>query len=206
MSDPGTVYIVDDDAAIRDGLSMLLKSLAYEVRAFPSGEAFLDHCTEPLPARCMAILDLSMPVMDGLELQSELNRRNIRVPVVFLSGDGGIPVAVNAVRHGAVDFIEKPVDSDVLLGRVAEALRLCGAAHAADEKVAAVQSRIASLTSREREVLEGIAGGGTSKAIAIRLEISERTVELHRSHILKKMEVRNTTELLNQVIPVLDPG
>lgn len=203
MSDSGgTVFIVDDDEAIRSGLSMLLRSHGYEPRAFSSGEAFLEHCAGHVPARCMAILDLSMPVMTGLELQAELRRRDINLPVVFLSGEGDIPIAVQAVRHGAVDFIEKPVSSDVLLDRVVEALerRASGSGNGNHAKTL---SRLNTLTSREREVLDGIAGGKTSKVIASNLEISERTVELHRSRVLKKMGVRNSTELLSQVIPAL---
>lgn len=199
-----TVYIVDDDEAIRSGLSLLLRSYGYEPRAFPSGSAFLEHCNSaPLPDRCMAILDLSMPVMDGLELQSELRRRHVNLPVVFLSGDGNIPVAVNAIQHGAVDFIEKPVVTDLLLDRVEDALKLCAYGDGGDDEAAEIQTRIQSLTSREREVLNGITGGGTSKAIAAEMGISERTVELHRSRILRKMGVRNSTELLNLVMPVL---
>jgi len=203
-SAPSTVYIVDDDEAIRSGLSLLLSSYGYAPRAFASGTAFLEYCNSaPLPDRCMAILDLSMPVMDGLELQSELHRRHVNLPVVFLSGDGNIPSAVNAVQHGAVDFIEKPVETDLLVNRVEEALKLCTSGDGGKDDAAETRMRIESLTSREREVLNGITGGGTSKAIAAELGISERTVELHRSRILKKVGVRNSMELLNLVMPVL---
>lgn len=155
----------------------------------------------------MAILDLSMPDMDGLGLQGELNRRHIRLPTVFLSGAGDIPAAVRAVQHGAIDFVEKPVDTDLLIDRIDTALKQQGAQRQQDTEVEEVQSCLDTLTSREREVLEKLAGGKISKIIAHELDISERTVELHRSRILKKMGARNTAELLNRVIPVLQgPG
>jgi FixJ family two-component response regulator len=205
MNKPGaTVFVVDDDEAIRSGLSMLLRSYGYDCAVFASGLAFLDHCSGGLPDRRMAILDLSMPVMDGLELQAELVRRGIDMPVVFVSGDGDVPLAVNAMQHGAIDFIEKPVNSDILLDRVAEAIQ-AGASNDTDQwDQSDMRSRLASLTRREREVLEGIAAGGTSKVIASDLGISERTVELHRSRVLKKMAVRNSTELLNYALPALE--
>jgi FixJ family two-component response regulator len=153
----------------------------------------------------MAILDLSMPGMDGLTLQEELLRRRIAMPVVFLSGGGDIPAAVDAVRHGAVDFVEKPVDSDVLIDRVERALETSQKRDdtAATEQI--FQEQVASLTPRERQVLDSIADGKTAKRTALNLGISERTVELHRSRVLKKMGVRNATELLNRVIPNLRP-
>lgn len=182
---------------------MLLKTYGYEPRCFQSGGEFLECCGETLPNRCMAILDLRMPGMDGLELQAELRRRNIWIPVVFLSGEGDIPAAVSAVQHGAMDFIEKPVNSDLLMDRIEKALEIQERKRASDAADEVIQSRLASLTPREREVLELIAEGRTSKAIAIDLGVSERTIELHRSRVLKKMYVRNSSELLNQVIPVL---
>lgn len=201
----GMVFVVDDDDAIRSGLSMLLESYGYHPQTFRSGEDFLTRCSESLPDRCMAILDLSMPGMNGLEIQAEMRKRGIEVPVVFLSGEGDIPAAVSAVQHGAVDFIEKPVNSDLLIDRIEKAFELQEEKRASNETDEVVQSRLASLTPREREILELIAGGQISKSIAIDLGISERTVELHRSRILKKMRVRNSTELLNQVLPSLRP-
>lgn len=201
----GTVFIVDDDEAVREGLLLLLRSFGYDAQVFSSGEALLNRCAQPLPQRLMAILDLSMPGMDGLALQEELLRRHIAIPVVFLSGGGDIPAAVDAVRHGAVDFVEKPVDSDVLVDRVERALE---SSRESDDAAAAeqlFQEQIASLTPRERQVLDSMADGRTARSTASDLGISERTVELHRSRILKKMRVRNATELLNRVIPNLRP-
>lgn len=203
--DKGTVFIVDDDEAIRSGLSMLLRSYGYAVEVFSCPQAFLDRCGQALPEHFMAILDLSMPEMSGLELQSALNERRINVPVVFLSGEGDIPAAVNAVRHGALDFVEKPVNTDLLLDRIDTALNQQRDAHCNKQAVREILRRLESLTDREREVLDNLAEGHISKVIAQNLGISERTVELHRSRILKKMGARNTTELLNRVIPVLGP-
>lgn len=206
MTEPrSTVFIVDDDEAIRSGLSLLLRSYSYQPESFPSGQAFLARCEQAMPQRFMAIFDLSMPGMDGLRLQDELQRRSIDVPIVFLSGGGDIPAAVEAVRHGAIDFVEKPVDSAILIDRIEKALNLQESrnTHAAAQN--GFQVRLESLTPREREVLESIADGKTSKATASSLGISERTIELHRSRILKKMGTRNSAELLNLVIPNLRP-
>lgn len=199
----GTVFIVDDDDAIRSGMCMLLQSYGYPVEAFSSPSAFLERCAGHLPERFMAILDLSMPEMTGLELQAELSRRRIDVPIIFLSGEGDIPAAVNAVQHGAIDFVEKPVNTDLLIDRIETALETQRRDQDEDAATSEVRERLKSLTGREREVLENLAGGKISKVIAHDLGISERTVELHRSRILKKIGARNTTELLNRVIPVL---
>lgn len=201
----GTVFIVDDDDAIRSGLSMLLTSYGYPVETFSSPFGFLDRCAQPLPERFMAILDLSMPEMSGLELQTELSKRRIGVPIVFLSGEGDIPAAVHAVRNGAIDFVEKPVDTELLIDRIDVALQLQRTEHDNDAAATETLAGLQSLTGREREVLENLADGKISKVIAHDLGISERTVELHRSRILKKMGARNATELLNRVIPVLQP-
>jgi two-component system, LuxR family, response regulator FixJ len=200
-----TVFVVDDDEAIRSGLSMLLPTCGYLVETFATPHAFLDRCNRPMPERFMVILDLDMPEMNGLELQAELIRRHVRVPTVFLSGEGDIPAAVSAVQHGAVDFIEKPVDTDLLVDRIEAAIRQQLDERENDAGTLKIRSSLDSLTEREREVLENLANGKISKVIAYELGISERTVELHRSHILKKMGARNSTELLNQVIPVLLP-
>lgn len=204
MSEPkSTIFIVDDDEAIRSGMSLLLESYGYCPETFDSAENFLTRCDETMPTPYMAILDLSMPGMDGLALQDELHRRSIDMPVVFLSGEGDIPIAVNAVHHGAIDFLEKPVDSDILFARIQKALDLQNSRNQENEIATEIQARLETLTSREREVLDHITGGKMSKAIALELGISERTVELHRSRVLNKMGVRNSMELLNQLIPAL---
>lgn len=206
MTEAGsTVFVVDDDAAIRSGLSMLLGSYGLSVETFASPGAFLERCAQPLPERFMAILDLSMPEMNGLELQAELINRHIGMPIVFLSGEGDIPAAVNAVQNGAVDFVEKPVDTELLIDRIDTALQHQRDERDSDTAANATLACLEALTDREREVLENLASGKISKVIAHDLAISERTVELHRSRILKKMGARNTAELLNRVIPVLQP-
>jgi len=206
IAENSTVLIVDDDQAICHGLSMLLHSYGYEVESFLSASEFLERCGEPLPGRCMVILDLSMPEMNGLELQSELKRRRLDVPTIFLSGEGDIPAAVSAVQQGAIDFVEKPVDTELLINRIDKALEQQRWQQANDSGIQETQSRLDTLTTREREILENLASGKISKIIAQELGISERTVELHRSRILKKMGARHTTELLHRVIPMLQPG
>lgn len=205
MPEPGaTVFIVDDDAAIRDGLVMLFRTHGYEPEAFPSGPAFLERCAGAMPERYAAILDLSMPEMDGLQLQSKLQDGGLDIPIIFLSGDGDIPTAVDAVRHGAIDFVEKPVDSDVLIDRVETALELQRSRDKTGWLRREFRARLKTLTARERQVLESIADGKTSRVAGAELGISERTIELHRSRILKKMGARNSNELLNRVIPNLE--
>lgn len=199
------IFIVDDDEAIRSGVSMLLTSYGYQVESFAGAHAFLERCDAPLPGSFMVILDLSMPEMNGLELQSALLQRRINVPIVFLSGEGDIPAAVSAMQRGAVDFVEKPVDTDLLLDRITTALEHQRQEHDNTAAGEATLAGLESLTGREREVLDELAGGKTSRAIAQELGISERTVELHRSRILKKVGARNITELLNRVIPILQP-
>lgn len=201
---PATVFIIDDDEAIRDGLSMLLYSHGYEPQAFSRGPDFLARCDNIMPERFMAILDLNMPGIDGLSLQVELQRRGLDIPLVFLSGDGDIPSAVDAVQKGAVDFVEKPVDTSLLIELVEKALNLQKDRNEATSTRRQFRVRLETLTRREREVLENIAEGKTSNVTASELGISERTIELHRSRILKKMGVRNSTELLNLVIPNLE--
>lgn len=146
-----TVFVVDDDEAIRSGLSMLLATYGYGVETFPTPHAFLDRCKRPLPERFMVILDLAMPDMNGLELQAELIRRQIRVPTVFLSGEGDIPAAVSAVRNGAVDFVEKPVDTGLLVNRIEAALGQQLDEREHDAGTLDTRSRLDSLTDRERE-------------------------------------------------------
>lgn len=195
------VFVVDDDQAIRDGLTLLLTAHEYEVSCFACAEEFLDRCKQTLPDQCMAILDLSMPNMNGLELQQELQIREVNIPVVFLSGEGDIPAAVKAVQHGAIDFVEKPVESDLLIDRIEKALLKKRQQKLQDTNNRLLRERLASLTPREKEVLDNLVKGKASKVIAFDLGISERTIELHRSKILKKMKVANSTQLLNQIIP-----
>ncbi len=193
MNDMTQVFIVDDDAAVRDSLAMLLDAVGYTVATFSGAEEFLDVCT-PDTLGCI-ILDVNMHGMDGPTLQAELNRRGLRLPIIFLSGQGTIPVTVRTIQAGALDFLTKPVDGAVLLARVREALARCSVQQQQTEDLHSVAARLAKLTEREREIMMLVVAGHTSKEIAERLSISYRTVEIHRSHIMQKTGASNMLEL-----------
>ena len=193
MGTSAKIYIVDDDAAVRDSLRMLLKASNHEVETFSSAEEFLDVC-EPGIRGCI-ILDFKMPGMDGQALQTELNRRGVNVPVIFLSGQGTIPVTVRTIKAGAVDFLTKPVDGTQLLACVQEALKQDSAQPSQETGRQPVSPRLMALTAREREIMSLTLEGQTSKEIARQLDISYRTVESHRAHILRKTGASNLIEL-----------
>jgi FixJ family two-component response regulator len=193
MSRPEKVCIIDDDQAIRDALVLLFETAGYAVAAFPAPDAFLDVCTADCEG-CV-ILDVDMPGMSGLALQQVLRQRSINLPVVFLTGYGTIPMAVNAMRDGAIDFLTKPVDSKVLLKRVADALSRSREASAQSSEVRVLASRLAQLTEREHQIAKLIARGDSSKQIGQLLNISHRTVEVHRSHLMKKLGTASALEV-----------
>jgi two-component system, LuxR family, response regulator FixJ len=193
-----TVFVVDDDAAVRRGLRFMLRAAGYSVEAFPSAPAFLEDY-DPRQAGCL-LLDVQMPRMSGLELQQRLNLRGWRVPVIFVTGHGTVPLAIAAMKAGAFDFIEKPLREDALLDSIERALHWNDRAYEDRLERAALQSRAALLTPREREVLELVAAGEPNKAIASRLGISFRTVELHRAHIIEKLQARGLSDLVRMAI------
>jgi len=188
------VYIVDDDAAVRDSMAQLLGMHGYETRQFADAADYLDEA-EKLPKGCL-LLDIRMPGMSGMELQDELKKRGREEPIVFVTGHGDIGLAVKAMKAGATDFLQKPCDEDELIGAVRDALagkRQAQPAGAVDDKAA---SALARLTDREREILGYVSKGLTSKAIAQRLGISVRTVDIHRANIMNKTGTRNVVELV----------
>jgi two-component system response regulator DctR len=185
-------YIVDDDEAIRDALIWLFRSRHVDSRAWPSAEAFLADWREDL--RGCLVLDVRMEGMSGLQLFDLLCERGSRLPVVFLSGHGDIPLAVAAVKKGAFDFVEKPFNDNELVDRVICAME-SDAARKPAGPAAAVHARLAQLTPREREVMERILAGKYNKVIADELDIAMRTVEVHRSRIFEKMGVKSAVEL-----------
>ncbi len=187
------IYVVDDDAAVRDSLRMLLKADGHEVATYASAEDFLAACDQGMQG-CI-ILDFKMPGMDGQALQAELNRRGLRLPVIFLSGQGTIPVTVRTIKAGAVDFLTKPVDGAELLTSVREALKLDWTQQSHGATRQTVSPRLLALTAREREIMLLTIEGQTSKEIARQLSISYRTVESHRAHILRKTGAANLIEL-----------
>jgi FixJ family two-component response regulator len=193
MNDTRHVFIVDDDAAVLDSLRMLLEAAGYPVAIFHGAEDFLEICT-PDTQGCI-ILDVDMPDMDGPTMQDELNRRGLHLPIIFLSGHGTIPLTVRAVKAGAIDFLTKPVLGTVLLDRVQEGMKKCTELQEHARISQSVAERLATLTEREREVMMLAVEGHTSKEIAQRLDISYRTVEIHRAHLMQKSGASNMLEL-----------
>jgi len=187
------VFIVDDEQAIRDGLHWLFESCGIQAVTFASGEAFLDSYHPDL-AGCL-LLDVRMPGMTGLELFERLQQLGCALPVVFLSGHGDIPMAVAAIHHGAVDFIEKPASDNQLVEKVAGCLRQDEERRQRMAVAETFRARLHALTSRELEVMHLILAGRLNKNIADELNISMRTVEVHRARVLEKMGVNSAVEL-----------
>ncbi|HWS11560.1 MAG TPA: response regulator [Rhodocyclaceae bacterium] len=192
MSEP-RAHIVDDDEAIRDALGWLFQSRGVATASWPSAEAFLSDYDDGM--RGCVVLDVRMAEMSGLELFDRLLALGCAMPVIFLTGHGDVPLAVAAVKRGAFDFIEKPFNDNDLANRVIEALAIDAAALQARATQASLASRLATLTVREREVMELILGGKLNKVIADQLNIAIRTVEVHRARIFEKMGVRSAVEL-----------
>jgi len=190
------IFIVDDDVAVRDSLEILLQSAGHAVRSFASGQEFLDVVSSLGPG-CL-IVDVRMPGMDGFELQRRLGERQLSIPVIVITGHGDVPMAVRAIRGGAIDFIEKPFSERAIIDSIRLALSRL-AAHEADSRAAAdpaVLRRLALLSPREREVLDGLVEGLPNKTIAYDLKISPRTVEIHRARVMDKMQARSLSELV----------
>ena len=188
------VYIVDDDDAVRDSLSVLLEAVGHRVRSFGLARDFLDAAAA-LPIGCL-IADIRMPGMDGLELQRALNERALRFPMIVITGHGDVPLAVRAMKAGALDFIENPFAAPAILAGVEAALLRLDAAEQQDPAALAAQAKLGSLSPREREVLEGLLAGLPNKTIAYDLAISPRTVEIHRARVMDKMAARSLSELI----------
>lgn len=195
---PETVFIVDDDADVRDSLRALLESARFNVVDFDSARAFL--AAPRAHGGCM-IADIRMPDMDGLELQEELTRQNVGLPVIIVTGHGDVPLAVRAMKAGAVDFIEKPYDDELLLESVRRALDAGQQRNRQTSTADPVRAGlVASLTPREREVLEHLIAGQPNKVVAFELGISPRTVEIHRAHLMEKMQARSLPELVRTAL------
>lgn len=198
MRPESVVFVVDDDAAVRESLAMLLKFAGFPVAAYDSAKRFLAEA-QPSARDCL-IADIRMPEMDGMELHQELIRRKFTIPVIIVTGHGDVPLAVQAMKAGAVDFLEKPFAREVLLAAVRRALEsgpqpaISGLAR--DE----IARRFALLTQREREVYERVVAGKQSKAIAHELGASPRTIEIHRARMMHKMQARNLQDLVRMAI------
>jgi two-component system response regulator DctR len=194
-----TVYVVDDDDAIRDALSWLLRSRGVAARSWTSAEAFLADYSDTM--RGCLVLDVRMDGMTGVELFDLLLARKSRLPVIFLTGHGDVPLAVAALKKGAFDFVEKPFNDNDLVDRVVAAVRQDDTVRQRLESEATVAARLAELTPRERQVMERVLAGDYNKNIADVLGIAVRTVEVHRSRIFEKMGVRSAVELAQLLAP-----
>lgn len=198
------VYVVDDDAAMRRSLTFLLESVQQRVETFSNAEEFLS-AYDPNRPGCL-LLDVRMPGMSGLELQSELAAMKCLLPVIVISGHGDVPMAIRAMKNGALDFIEKPFNQQTLIERVGEAI----GRNSRDRRVHALsantEARLALLTAREREVMDLVVSGLTSRAIADRLKISHKTIEVHRNHIMAKLRVNGVVELVQLALGASQRG
>jgi len=196
MQDSAIIYVVDDDEAVRQSLAFLLGSAGLAVRLYDSAVSFLDGLSG-VTGGCL-ITDIRMPGMTGLELLHALKARACGLPTIVITGHGDVPLAVEAMKAGAVDFIEKPFDQEVLLSAVKAALQRSGGGATDEERV--VAARLASLSARERQVLEGLIEGQSNKAIARELGISPRTVEVYRANLMTKMEAGSLSELIRMAL------
>ncbi|MDD2661121.1 MAG: response regulator [Methylococcales bacterium] len=188
------VYLVDDEFSVRDSLRLLIESTGQTVSSFESAEAFLKSYDNKEPG-CL-LLDIRMPSMNGLELQEDLLKRKISIPIIFLSGHAGIPDSAKAFRSGAVDFLEKPFDNEILLERIEEAIKKDIASRNLSNERLLIQNRLDALTLREHEVLSLVVCGYSNKEIAKMLGISNRTVEAHRARIMEKMQAESLADLI----------
>jgi len=193
-----TVFVVDDDEAVRTSLKLLLRSVDLPVETCTSAQEFLDRFDADRPG-CL-VLDIRMPGMSGLELQERLNAMHAMIPVVFITGHGDVPMAVEAMQHGAVDFIQKPFRDQDLLDRINQALEKDRENRAGLRERDNIRAHIADLTPREREVLELVTAGKANKVIAGDLDVSQRTVEIHRARVMEKMGASSLAHLVRMVI------
>lgn len=192
------IYLVDDDDAMRRSLAYLLDSAGWRTQALASGREFLDSYDGHVPG-CL-VLDVMMPLMGGMEVQQSLGERASGLPIIFLSAHGDLPMAVQAMKRGAFDFLEKPCKDHVLLDAVGRAVRQSIKQSLDRQQLAAARQRLNLLTSREREVAECLAAGENNKTIARKLDISDKTVQVHRQHAMEKLGVHSTAEIARLIL------
>jgi two-component system, LuxR family, response regulator FixJ len=188
------VHVIDDDEAVRESIDFLLRSAGLSVRTYDSATSFLDAAPK-IGAGCI-VTDVRMPGLSGIDLLRRLGEMRIGLPVIIITGHGDVPLAVEAMKFGAVDFLEKPFDDDILLASVRAALNRSEESAAIESERAEIRARIAALTQRERDVLEGLVAGHPNKIIAFKLEISPRTVEIYRANLMTKMQAGSLSELV----------
>jgi RNA polymerase sigma factor (sigma-70 family) len=200
VSVKSTVFIVDDDEAVRDSLSWLMQSVGLSTETFPSADAFLQGFGEDRPG-CL-LLDIRMPGISGLELQSLLRERGFRLPLVVISGHADVPMAVRALKAGAFDFIEKPFNDQLLLDTVQRAIEHDRQQRESHARVDVWRRRLDTLTPREREVLQLVVGGASNKQISSELGVSMKTVEAHRARVMDKLQADSLSELVRMTLTV----
>jgi FixJ family two-component response regulator len=192
------VFVVDDDSAVRSSIRMLLKSIGVAATSMASAQEFLDSF-DPAQPGCL-VLDVRMPGMSGLELQEQLNMRGAILPVIFITGHGDVPMAVEAMQHGAFDFLQKPFRDQDLIDRIQKALARDRETRSELQKHDQIRTRLESLTPRERDVLQLLAQGRQNKVMASELGLSQRTVEIHRAHVMEKMGARSVAQLVRMLL------
>lgn len=195
------VYVVDDDEAVRDSLKLLLESVDLACQTFASASDFLEKHDRDQHS-CL-VADIRMPGMSGLDLQEELNHRSSTIPILFITGHGDVPMAVDAMKSGALDFIQKPFRDQELLDRIHQALESDAERREDNRELSETRNRIGRLTARETEVMHRVVQGQANKVIALDLGVSQRTVEIHRARVMHKMQVRSIAELV-RVAAMLD--
>lgn len=199
MTSKPSIFVVDDDADVRDGLQAMLSVKGYGVTTFASADQFLASLSDG-SVGC-ALVDVRMPGMDGLELQRELKKRRPDLPVIIITGHGDVPMAVSALKAGAIDFLEKPFDADTVFTAIDEGLARI-ATRLTKPDHALVVGRVGRLTPRERQVMDLVVAGQPNKVIADRLQIAVRTVEIHRARVMDKMEARSLSELVRMALRI----
>ena len=195
-----TVFVVDDDQAMRNSLKWLIESVGVQVESFASADDFLVQY-QPGRHGCL-VLDVRMPGMSGLDLQEQLAQQNINIPVVIITGHGDVPMAVRAMKSGAIDFIEKPFNDEVLLDAIRRALAFGEEQRSHQIEHLQIQQRLQHLTPREREVMAMVTEGRSNKEIANNLGVSAKTIEAHRARVMEKMQAGSLAELVRMVLSV----
>jgi len=198
MSTEGTVHVIDDDEAMRESLAFLFKSAKVPVRTYDSATVFLGQAPQ-LASGCI-VTDVRMPGLSGIDLLKRLRELKITIPVIVVTGHGDVPLAVDAMKYGASDFLEKPYDDDILLAAVRTALSRQATDHEHETQRAQVERRLALLSPRERQVLDGLVAGHANKVIAFDLGISPRTIEIYRANVMTKMEAASLSDLVRMAL------
>ncbi|MEX0654946.1 MAG: response regulator transcription factor [Phycisphaeraceae bacterium] len=203
MKRQSTIYVVDDDKAVRDSLAWLIESMGVKVETFATANALLERLesADTLPPGCV-VADVRLPGMSGLDLQDRLVELQIDLPFVVISGHGDVPLAVRAMKAGAVDFIEKPFSDQALINRINDALDHNRRQRLAAASRAVLESRLNRLTPRERQVMDMVVQGRLNKQVAASLDLSPKTVEVHRAHVMEKMEAGSLAELVRMAVAI----